>query len=37
MLPFSVIVDEAWNGKCSRYEVCFYPLLYAVHGERQRM
>ena len=22
VLPFSVVVDEAWNGKCSRYEVC---------------
>ena len=26
MLPFSVVVDEAWNGKCLRYEVCLYPL-----------
>ena len=25
MLPFSVVVDEAWNGKCLRYEVCLYP------------
>ena len=25
VLPFSVVVDEAWNGKCSRYEVFLYP------------
>ena len=23
-MPFSVVVDDAWNGKCSRYEVCLY-------------
>ena len=27
VLPFSVVVEEAWNGKCSRYEVCLYSLL----------
>ena len=21
MLPFSVVVDEGWNGKCSRNEI----------------
>ena len=31
VLPFSVVVDEAWNGKCSRYEVCLYPLPYTLY------
>ena len=24
--PFFVIVDEGWNGKCSRNEMSLYPL-----------
>ena len=34
MLPFSVVVDEAWNGECSRYEVCLYPLPYTLYMGR---
>ena len=34
VLPFSVVVDEAWNGKCSRYEVCLYPLPYTLYTRR---
>ena len=34
MLPFSVVVDEAWNGKCLRYEVFVPPPIYVVHGWR---
>ena len=34
VLPYSVIVDEAWNGKCSRYEVCLYPLPYTLYMGR---
>ena len=34
MLPFSVVVDEVWNGKCSRYEVCLYPLPYTLYMRR---
>ena len=26
VLPFSVVVDERWNGKCSRNEMVLYPL-----------
>ena len=26
VLPFSVVVEEGWNGKCSRNEVSLYPL-----------
>ena len=25
-MPFSVVVDEGWNGKCSRNEMGLYPL-----------
>ena len=31
VLPFSVVVDVAWNGECSRYEVCLYPLPYTLY------
>ena len=31
MLPFSVAVDEGWNGKCSR--VCFLSQLSCMAGE----
>ena len=34
MLPFSVVVDEAWNGKCLHYEVCLYPLPYTLYMGR---
>ena len=34
MLPFSVVVDEALNGKCSHYEVCLYPLPYTWYMGR---
>ena len=34
MLPLSVVVDEAWNGKCLRYEVCLYPLPYTLYMGR---
>ena len=34
VLPFSVVVDEAWNGKCSRYEACLYPLPYTLYMGR---
>ena len=34
VLPFSVVVDEAWNGNCSRYEVCLYPLPYTLYMGR---
>ena len=34
MLPFSVVGDEARNGKCSRYEVCLYPLPYKLYMGR---
>ena len=34
VLPFSVVVDEAWNGQCSRYEVCLYPLPYTLYMGR---
>ena len=34
VLPFSVFADEAWNGKCSRYEVCLYPLPYTLYMGR---
>ena len=37
VLPFSVVVDEAWNVKCLRYKVFVPPPIYVVHGERQRM
>ena len=30
MLPFSVIVDERWNGKCLRNEMGLYPLPYVA-------
>ena len=37
LLPFSVVMDERWNGwKCSRNEMGFYPLpttLYVVADE----
>ena len=33
MLPFSV-VNEEWNGKCSRYEVYLYPLPYTLYMGR---
>ena len=26
VMPFSVVVDERWNGKCSRNELSLYPL-----------
>ena len=26
VLPFSLVADEGWNGKCSRNEMIFYPL-----------
>ena len=35
MLPFSVVVDEEWNGKCSRNEMSLDPLpttLYVGRG-----
>ena len=35
VLPFSVDVDEGWNGKCSRNEMSSYPVptkLYAGRG-----
>ena len=35
MLPFSVVVDEEWNGKCSQNEMSLYPLptkLYVRRG-----
>ena len=31
VLPFSVVVDEAWNGECSHYEVCLYTLPYTLY------
>ena len=34
VLPFSVVVDEAWNGKCLCYEVCLYPLPYTLYMGR---
>ena len=34
VLPFSVVVDEAWNGNCSRYEVCLYLLPYTLYMGR---
>ena len=34
VLPFSVVVDEEWDGKCSRYEVCLYPLPYTLYMGR---
>ena len=35
VLQFSVVVDEGWNGKCSRNEMSLYPLptkLYSGRG-----
>ena len=34
VLPFSVVVDEGWNGKCSRNEVSLYPLPTKLYGGR---
>ena len=34
VLPFSVIVDEGWNGKCSRNEMSLYPLPTKLYGGR---
>ena len=34
MLPFSVVVDEGWNGKCLRNEMSFYPLTTKLYGGR---
>ena len=32
VLPFSVVVDEGWNGKCSRNEMSLYPLPTKLYG-----
>ena len=34
VLPFSVVVDVAWNGECACYEVCLYPLPYTLYMGR---
>ena len=34
VLPFSVVVDEGWVGKCSRNEVSLYPLPTTLYGGR---
>ena len=31
VLPFSIVVDERWDGKCSRNELCLYPLPYTLY------
>ena len=34
VLPFSVVVDEGWNGKCTRNEMSFYPPPAKLYGGR---
>ena len=34
VLPFSVVVDEGWNGKCSRNEMSVYPLPSTLYVRR---
>ena len=34
MLPFSVVVDEGWNGMFSRNEMSLYPLPTKLYGGR---
>ena len=36
MQPFSVVVDEGWNGKCSGNEMSLYPLPTKLYG-RERL
>ena len=36
VLPFSVVVDEGWNGKCSRNEMSLYPLPTKGYGGRSQ-
>ena len=34
VLPFSVVVDKGWYGKCSRNEMSVYPLPTKLYGGR---
>ena len=34
VLPFSVVVDEGWNEKCSRNEMSLFPLPTKLYGGR---